>query len=151
MFDDDKAYSVSLWCRPTASGHPKALIVTQNGGADWNFEYGIYYSTDNKFEVRINKCIQTTLYEMTDTTARSANTWYHLVMIFDPTKISFYVNGVEVATTNYIHGAQPAAIGDFWLGSTGGATPTTFTGAIEDVRIYGRALSLQEVRALYYE
>jgi len=83
-----------------------------------------------------------------------AGSWYHLVQTYDGTSLKMYVNGQyeSAATLNVASGGvttstQPVRIG--------GGAPTNndlqlwFNGAIDDVRIYDRALSETEIGQLY--
>jgi hypothetical protein len=65
--------------------------------------------------------------------------------------VTAYINGVAVATGNasgslYYGGSQLWFIGTSWSGSS---YQNPFSGSIDDVRIYNRALSPAEVMALY--
>lgn len=76
------------------------------------------------------------------------NTWYHLVLTYtdrtDSSTAKLYVNGVSYNITQ-----QPASHNiDSINGISGGGTGA-FSGLIDDVRIYNRALSPTEVSALY--
>lgn len=83
------------------------------------------------------------------------NNWYHIIAVFKPsTYIRIYIDGqlcVEniLAIPPIIHGGN----GSVFVGATdsdGAGTPLRFFhGHISDVRIYNRALSQQEVTALY--
>jgi hypothetical protein len=80
-----------------------------------------------------------------------SNDWVHLVWAMQPTNQQVYVNGVQVAnvyaTANDVgyHGSG------FVIGADSSASPyfKFFSGAIDDVRIYKRALSSTEVYQLY--
>ena len=61
-----------------------------------------------------------------------------------------YRNGVHVASKNNATGA--IAVDENWaIGARGTGTQRFFTGTIDDVRIYDRALSAQEAEQLYLE
>jgi hypothetical protein len=72
-------------------------------------------------------------------------TWHHVVAIYDNDHYSIYFNGVEVASASGPAncGNQYTAqdIGDLFLGKF-------YTGKIDDVVIYDRALSALEIQAL---
>ena len=77
-------------------------------------------------------------------TFQSTNQWYQVVMLRDSGVTTFYVNGgltLSGVTTT------PIAPTAFTIGSENGVR--FFNGAIDDVRIYNRALSSNEVAALY--
>ena len=76
--------------------------------------------------------------------------WHHVVGLYDGTEWELYVDGALVASTAASTGAVAttanAAIGgEFW----NEALVRYFPGAIDDVRVYGRALSSGEVSELY--
>ena len=83
------------------------------------------------------------------------NRWTHHVITFDANGSNAYFNGVHVGAhekrayygslvKNYRRGKS--AIGRHWWSS---GTSTRFTGKVDDVRIYSRALSAAEAKSLY--
>ena len=80
-------------------------------------------------------------------TELSLNKWYHVIAIVNSNKLTLYVNGESDGTftlTNSI--LQP------WqmiIGASLSGTPQYFNGEIDEVRIYNRALSAEEVKASY--
>jgi hypothetical protein len=81
--------------------------------------------------------------------ARYENTWVHVFITYDGAAIRVYVNGDQVASLpadgDILANADPFAIGDYG----GYGSWIKFGGKVDDVRIYRRALSAAEVRALY--
>ena len=79
-----------------------------------------------------------------------AGTWYHYVGVYNGATVSAYLNGVQVASAAFAGGAIAAGTGP---GINIARNPTYgsdfFDGAIYDVRIYERALSVAEILALY--
>ncbi|WP_231379350.1 LamG domain-containing protein [Candidatus Solirubrobacter pratensis] len=72
----------------------------------------------------------------------AANRWTHLALTYDGAQVRVYVNGV-LDRAFAPGGALPAGKSAL---SIGGAVGTGFRGVIDDVRIYSRALSAQELR-----
>jgi hypothetical protein len=77
--------------------------------------------------------------------ALAANTWSHLAATYDGATVRLYVNGVQVAsraqTGNIATSSNPLQIGgDTDYGQY-------FSGIIDDVRVYNRALSASEIQA----
>jgi hypothetical protein len=87
-------------------------------------------------------------------TTASAGAWYHITGVFHQPNLSIYVNGVLSGTTTHNfpldYGTRPVFIGR--SGECGGSGQenwdTYFPGLIDDVRIYNRALTQQEITAL---
>ena len=78
------------------------------------------------------------------------NAWQHVVGVFDGKTMTLYING-RVADSGPSLFPGPGQGGDFMIGCAGGEEPTGdaafFKGMIGSVRVYGRALSSQEVQA----
>jgi len=94
--------------------------------------------------------------------------WHHFVLIADvkSNTLTFYIDGVPRSVT-YRYRESPTAFSDFqyllyigafnWMGSTKYESPiqppdmVLFEGIIDEVRIYSRALNLEEVQTLSHQ
>ncbi|MHC4620384.1 MAG: RHS repeat-associated core domain-containing protein [Planctomycetota bacterium] len=81
----------------------------------------------------------------------STDSWYHIVATYDGGVITLYVNG----SNNGSRSDAPSSIDydglPLYLGRLSCAAYYPFSGALDDVRIYDRALSSDEVVSLYYQ
>ena len=75
--------------------------------------------------------------------------WHHVAGTYDGTRWTMYVDGQQKAATAASSGAL-ANTQDVYLGGTniGGTLERFFTGKLDDVRIYNRALSPSEIQTL---
>jgi hypothetical protein len=84
-------------------------------------------------------------------TARSGaddGQWILMASVYDGTTWRLYRNAVEIATLDDPLGAVP--VPDDWaIGARGTGTERFFDGAIDDVRIYDRPLSVVELELLF--
>ena len=83
---------------------------------------------------------------------RDYNQWHHYAMTVSSSDFIFYVDGTEVnRTSNDQAGDYVTAIDYVDIGRDryAGANHGFFNGAIDDVRIYGRASSADEIQELY--
>lgn len=79
-----------------------------------------------------------------------AQRWYHLCGVFDGRQRIFYLDGAEIAAVT--SNPPPFSNGDIQIGALRGEispNPAFFHGVIDDVRLYDRALSADEVRRLF--
>jgi len=79
--------------------------------------------------------------------------WYHVAQTSDGNSLKLYVNGqyesplyISSVNDGTINSSQPLRIGG---GAPSGTPPFWFAGVIDDIRIYNRALSEDEVKQLY--
>ncbi len=70
-----------------------------------------------------------------------SNRWHHLVFIYDGVNYSLYKDGILYAAPSGLCGNMSANIGEMMLG-------VDYTGDLDDIIIYNRALSSAEVNAL---
>ena len=82
------------------------------------------------------------------------NVWTHIATTYDGSVIKIYINGILDSTTSWATGfdtdnGMPLCIGSKnYLGSLGGASYEFWINAtLDDVKIYNRALSQQEIQA----
>ncbi|MGE5293921.1 MAG: LamG domain-containing protein [Solirubrobacterales bacterium] len=73
-------------------------------------------------------------------------TWAHVAVTFDGTTARFYLNGVETGNGAFSFGPKKDARVHF--GSDDPEGGNAFNGALDDVRLYDKALSADEVKAL---
>lgn len=84
--------------------------------------------------------------------------WTHIVAVVDATSVEFFVDGNSVGKNTYNHvnisttNTRNLYIGRYGFSYGGGGSGWfPFNGDIDDVRIYNRALTYDEVQALYNE
>ncbi len=83
------------------------------------------------------------------TGAVAAGQWVHVAATFDKPNVSFYINGALDSTgTDTVAGGYPSGSGTMYIGSTNSATGY-FNGKLDEVRVYDRPLSADEVSSLY--
>src|SRR2546423_591320 len=81
------------------------------------------------------------------------NTWYHVAMTYDGTlapasRVNVYVNGLLDKTASETSASIPNYASSLTLAKLAGTT-SYFSGALDNVRIYNRALSSAEVLNIY--
>lgn len=83
------------------------------------------------------------------------NVWQHIVVVYDKSAFTVYLNGVRIAPAHGHNGSWGSDIvmdptGVTRIGAEGGGVATHFfKGRIDDVRVYNRTLSPTEVTTLY--
>lgn len=141
--------SVAAWVRPWDL-QPRGNIVAHG------YRFGPNY--DFALRVDAGSYVFTTWDSVNHQASATApasdiGAWVHLCGVFDGATYTLYRNGAQVATTADTTAPQPNveavwAIGARAAQPTGGVD-NLIKADIDDVRIYGRALSSAEIEALY--
>ncbi|MDD5552063.1 MAG: prepilin-type N-terminal cleavage/methylation domain-containing protein [Candidatus Pacebacteria bacterium] len=87
---------------------------------------------------------------MNSLTTPSMGQWYHVVVTFNGSKKSIYINGQldNEQNTTLVPSTQNVP---FFIGMTRGLAPDYFSGAIDEVRVYARELTAREIKQFYAE
>ena len=88
--------------------------------------------------------------QIAHTQITQANQYYHLLAIYNGNNIKLYINGEEIGSNNIGTTTLNTTINPFTIG----VTPNLehfFEGTIDDIRIYNRAVSKAEIKALFTE
>ncbi len=137
-----QSFSVVVWARPSSLPGHWAGIVAKSRESDSGW-YGIYISPDNRWTFRNSDATK----NVTGGTV-TPNEWQQIVVVQDGDRLTrtLYVNSMQVADAR---AAQPAdATGPLWIGQ-GNASEEAFAGNLDEVRIYNRALTADDVKRLY--
>ncbi len=161
------AFSVELWARPDPSGAglERALFASRASGSGWYFGY--YLSANSSDQWQFNTGQKTSGVGTLTGGATTNQAWYHIVATFDATTGSkkLYVNGQLAANTTAAVGTfapnnseaiatgGTATISDEGIGNTTASDPagagTYFYGDLDEVAVYGYALSPEQVAQHY--
>ena len=148
--DNISQVSISLWIKlnhlASARGLHNAMITKLHSADPW-ISYEIFqYSVNDHILMEVINSSGTIKYaDGPASIILGINTWYHVVGTYNGSNMMVYVNGTSgtpVAQTGTVYDSDSALkIGSDW---------TTYDdGLIDDVRIYNRALSSDEIKRLY--
>jgi hypothetical protein len=141
--------TIAAWIRPGLGATQDVVKKATNGSLD-GYELSLASPTSaagQKFFVRLNQVASGDTYRVNSTANYPTDgTWVHVAATYDGTTIRLYIDGVLDASA-----PGPAAIATnsvpLSIGGQNGGT-RLFTGAVDDVFLYDRALSVAEIQAL---
>ena len=137
--------SVSAWIKwniVPSTGMAYATIVNKNGDSQYRLQHN---ATNSKFEFGIKT--NTGGSYLTSITTPTDGVWYHLVGTWDGAFVKIYVNGVLEQTTGRT-GVIPGSSVPLKIGSSS-LDARWFNGIIDEVNLWDRALSQEEVIQVY--
>lgn len=138
-------FSVGMWVYPTSFNSEAslydALILNGVGGRIDAFVM-VQNATTGKLRLFTNG-----VYTSASTGNLTLNAWNYVGLVRSGTTATFYINGVADVTTVTL--STNITSGGVILGRYSDVASGYFTGRIDEVRIYNRALSAQEVLDIY--
>ena len=148
--DTDDAFTVSLWINPKAYGHPRHLVDKwhdSNIHGDW----ALTLHPDGQLALHL--CSGPARKDILHSkSAVPKNTWTHIAATFDRGAMNLYFNGqFKVAKTSAIVRRTDQAeykYDDVHIGASY-TSSYSLDGAIDDVGVWNRALTADEIRAVF--
>ena len=150
--------TVALWFKSDNADSTRMLFSKDSSGYDTGGHLTIY-TESSRVKVRLQSTGSS--YTVQSSNFLQDNTWYHMALTFGSAGMKLYVNGSLEDTDSYTGGLgttsggtgnyEPLAIGaSTWGSGNQVITPLSyyFDGLIDDVRVYNRALTTEEVEQL---
>ncbi len=136
---DAEPVSVALWIKPTSIDVAHCFWCTDNGQWDKGVEI-----TAGTFQVHAGNVLVNT------SVPAVVNVWQHVVATYTSTDIMLFVNGVRVWNRGSSPGVDSGSALELGRANyLAGAGSRFFVGSIDDVRVYNRALTGNEIARLY--
>jgi len=137
--------TLAAWVRPRVTGTQYLVKKATINGTDG---YELSLSSTGKVFTRFNQASSANAYRIDSISSYPADgaTWVHLAATYDGSDIRLYFNGVEEASAaaTFSIAANTLALG---IGAQSDGA-TEFNGSMDDVGVYGRALTLTEIEEL---
>ena len=128
--------TVSAWIKPYSRGQAANGMIFSNGNTRAYMAGGAELSFTSNASTVVNSTLNSV----------PLNQWTHIVVTRDASGLAtWYINGVINGAANRSSGTPLAGSTNFTIGDS----PLAFNGIIDDVRVYSRILSAQEVQQLY--
>ena len=144
----------SAWVRLSSQGNAPYIIAVDNQTSRY---YGIWFSVNSSDKLAVSYGDgggpdPTNRRSKAGTTTLSADTWYHVAaVITGGTDMSLYVDGIDDEGAYSGTGGSLSYSTDSVLIGTRHDFEFSFDGKIDDVRIYERALTDQDMWSLYQD
>lgn len=152
-------YSISMWIRPDAYGLQNIFLYSNEHGPMRAMTDRIYLTNDNQFAFYVATYdVSGDYYKptpaITATDPVKLNMWYHVVGSYTKDRVKLYVNG-RLEDESPLRGHPEKYYEIAWIGS--GSVDLSvknefafpFKGAVDEISLYNRELSLDEIRMLY--
>lgn len=157
-------FTVSGWAKTTAlSMNPNigTIVAKQANGGGPN-EWSVYQHSDGTIRGRVHSSV-TDYVEWKSIAPIPLNEWVHFVLIFDGSnpvianRVVFYINAFPTAFSGTggtlgkfcANSSQEITIGASHSAGLPNTPNSPYNGAVDDIRIYNRVLTANEIKELY--
>ena len=150
--------TLEAWIKPSSFNTSYRVIVLKGNENDDGIAYGLQLTDDGRVQCGVGTTNPYTGQGVVADTPLNANVWSHVACtIASANSASVYVNGVLIKTARIFRPipyrpAEPLYIGSIFSYKTtipGGFLKNLFSGIIDEVAIYNRILSAEEIRHQY--
>jgi fibronectin type 3 domain-containing protein len=135
------AMTIEAWVRPTTIGNWRTVLLKEQSG---NLVYALYSNVTPGNVPAVELHVGGTLRSLNGTTALPSGTWSHLAATYDGSSARLYVNGTQVSQLA-ASGSITTSTGALRIGGNN-VWGEWLAGQIDEVRVYGRALSAAEIQ-----
>lgn len=140
----DSIYSISCWVNSNVPIGSQARFISN----DWSNcgEFVVYQNNPGTFGFGTNQTCSSNVEVNNDTI--HLNSWYHVTAIRNLDSIKLYINGV-LASSDFNNSQNSNIANKLFIGGDPFQPLGFFNGKIDDLGIWSRALTSQEVSNLY--
>jgi hypothetical protein len=144
-------FSVAAWFKTTSNFGDEAYIVNKGGhGTDTsgsNMNYGIWMSTSEKIQGGFETSTGSDRM-VTSPNSYNDGQWHHGVVTFDGSILRLYVDGVQITTLSTSSIPETTGNHPLKIGANSRIVDNLFTGSIDEVGVWNRALTTTEITNL---
>jgi len=146
-------FSVAAWFKTSKDYTTDAMIVNKGGIGSESLGQNANYQLSMTSSEKIKAGFETSTgidYFATSPASYSDGKWHYSVVTYDGKYINLFVDGVKVAIKS-TGGASPESSGSnpVRIGANSRSSTNFFTGSVDEVRIWNRALVTSEVTKAY--
>lgn len=128
----------TAWIKPAANQPPYAGVLLCRGGST---TAGLHFGENNELRYMWNDAN----WWWNSGVTPPADEWSHVALVIEPNQATIYLNGVPT-TLSTTHGTE-AFDAPLVLGSDPGWNDRFFKGLIDEVCVYSKALTIEQIRA----
>jgi hypothetical protein len=148
------ALTIEAWIHSASTEGARVIVSKWNDDTgDWSYIFKDHNDSD-KLRIELSESIHNDLADLEGSTSIPLGTWIHVATTYDVGEgtVRLYFNGIEDASLMVGPGRLiDSSLTDLLIGAvfTGGGILENFAGLIDEVAIYNRALSAEEIAAIF--
>jgi len=139
--------TITAWFRADDFGDPDGRIIAKANGEDAVSTWWMISTVDDGGDIKLRFRLRTTpgiTSTLDSSHTLTAGQWIHVAAVYDGSNMILYKNGTFVGSTPKVNPISQNNGVSVWMGQNPDGN-AEFDGKIDDVRIYSRALSQEEI------
>ncbi|MFH1885047.1 MAG: LamG domain-containing protein [Planctomycetota bacterium] len=149
LFNSWDSFTLAAWIKHAESSTFDSIVARHDDrNGTFNYAIGVI---DNKFVLIADQAYEDSRW-LRSNTVLTDGLWYHVVGVYDNKNMTVYVNGREDGSDIFPVGGTGDSTASLYIGNTGYWSSYSddryFSGVIDGVRIYNRALTETEIAQL---
>ena len=138
------AFTIDLWANFAATGGTSAFLADDEGGGS-QYKW-IFWLNGSTLQLLLDTPAGNVTYIGSANFTPTLGQWYHIALVRNGSAFLFYVDGILVSSdTSTV--VVPAPNAQLTIGQA--ENGFYFSGWLDDIRIYNRALAFSEIEAIY--
>jgi len=152
--DINSAITLEAWVKTAAAAnHNNPIASKDDDGSNREWYFGTCFDANNPGKVRwtLNTPNPSWYgYELDSNEPLNDGLWHYIVGTYDGSYMRLYIDGIEDSESPMARSGQiPNTQAHFRIGYTGSSSTQYFLGIIDEVAVYDKALTAEEIRNRY--
>ena len=142
--------TISAWIKSSNTSGPRVILSKWNDNAG---DHSFIFKDDNtsdKLRIQLSKQTNSDLADLIGTTSIPIGNWIFVAATLSENTVKLYING-NLDATILATGSIRQSITDLLIGAvyTGGGITENFSGSLDDIKIYNKGLTQEEIKNEY--
>ena len=142
-------FTTSVWANPKSNGFSSRVFDFGNGQASDNIIFGLLQEDSSSSFFKIYIGFSTSPSTLACDYGIILNEWIHLAATFDGRKTNFYYNGISNCNSSFYQPSNVIRSKNF-IGKSNWDVDEPANAVYDELRIYNRVLTLNEINSLMY-
>ncbi len=144
-------FTIAAWIKTKTDFASIGYVINKGGsGSDipgFNMNYGIWFTSSERLRGGFETVDGGDIFVTPSPNAYNDGKWHYVLLSYDGSLLSLYVDGTQISSKN-TNGVIPDTTGDqpLRIGANALDESKFFTGNVEEVRVWNRALTDKEVK-----
>lgn len=142
-------FTIMVWAMLKATKTYSAIIVKRHSQQNTGAIYSLYFCDPGSIHYDIRDNTRTYRFRGTYEVSNYLNTWHNIVITRDSENEAKIYHNVNIKDTNTLDGNISPTGQPLYLGKHSQNSTQELNGALNDIRIFNKALSTSEISAIY--